>query len=187
MTHRETPLAEEVAVSLGQDSNYTSERSIIALRRKRPRKPKSRGTRSCAGDSCAGPAVPAPGARDRDAPRSTAGLGRNEAAVCATLRALSEGHGGGGGRHRGRCGRVWDFSAVPRAGDPRAPQRGLRWRERPRHTPSARAAASPAQTVRWTRANAGEGPGEAEPAGAALAWRTGGRGAGPGWPFRLTL
>lgn len=84
-------------MSLGQDSNYTSERSIIALRRKRPRKPKSRGTRSCAGDSCAGPAVPAPGARDRDAPRSTAGLGRNEAAVCATLRALSEGHGGGGG------------------------------------------------------------------------------------------
>lgn len=122
-------------MSLGQDSNYTSERSIIALRGKRPRKPKSRGTRSCAGDSCAGPAVPAPGARDRDAPRSTAGLGRNEAAVCATLRALSEGHGGGGGRHRGRCGRVWGFSAVPRAGDPRAPQRGLRWRERPRHTP----------------------------------------------------
>lgn len=84
-------------MSLGQDSNYTSERSIIALRGKRPRKPKSRGTRSCAGDSCAGPAVPAPGARDRDAPRSTAGPGRNEAAVCATLRALSEGHGGGGG------------------------------------------------------------------------------------------
>lgn len=83
-------------MSLGQDSNYTSERSIIALRGKRPRKPKSRGTRSCAGDSCAGPAVPAPGAHDRDAPRSTAGLGRNEAAVCATLRALSEGHGGGG-------------------------------------------------------------------------------------------
>lgn len=72
-------------------------------------------------------------------------------------------------------------------GTPRAPQRGLRWRERPPHTPSARAAASPAQTVRWTRANAGEGPGEAEPAGAALAWRTRGRGAGPGWPFRLTL
>lgn len=108
-------------MSLGQDSNYTSERSIIALRGKRPRKPKSRETRSCAGDSCAGPAVPAPGARDRDAPRSTAGPGRNEAAVCATLRALSEGHGGGGGRHRGRCGRVWGISAVPRAGDPPSP------------------------------------------------------------------